>query len=289
MKCINAIFAVAATTVLSGCCMFGPKTPEASLHKGLKSEGFWTRVHAAEHMIDVDLDKKLIEELFLADEKANPEETYCRVGRHRVLIRLGNNVDERMKRLHEIAFNENSEDRIHAVETLGKLGWTATGEDEKVLIAIRSDKSLDDGLRYFSAWVDDTKDIERETFLTSGCIDSVKPHFNAIRGVNGLRFMKEISLEQTYIILQMVANNESYSSSLRLVAVELLLRDKKMNFDEALNLYAKLKKDNAAKGQWCRILAFFAPKEMAELELNKFLKSGDIELSMSAAWGLLKL
>ena len=139
MKNINSIFAIAATAVLSGCCMICPnKTPDSALMKGLKSEGFWTRVHAAEHMIDVDLNKKLIEELFLADEKANPEETYCRVGRHRVLIRLGNNVDERMKKLHEIAFNPDSEDRIHAVETLGKLGWTATGEDEKTLIYSKS-------------------------------------------------------------------------------------------------------------------------------------------------------
>ena len=61
MKNINSIFAIAATAVLSGCCIICPnKTPDSALMKGLKSEGFWTRVHAAEHMIDVDLNKKLI-------------------------------------------------------------------------------------------------------------------------------------------------------------------------------------------------------------------------------------
>lgn len=289
MKMTATIFSVAAAALLSGCCMICPPTPQEALHEGLKSEGFWTRVHAAEHMIDVGLDKKEIEALFLADEKANPEETFCRVGRHRVLIRLGNNVDDRMKQLHEIAFNPDSEDRIHAVETLGKLGWTATGEDEKTLIAIRNDRNADDGLRYFSAWIDDTKDMERELFLSSGCIDSKKPHYNAIRGVHGIRFMKQITLEQTYVILQMVTNNESYSNSLRLTAAEILLRDKKMTFDDALKLYNEMSKDNGTKGQWCRILTFYAPKLYAEAELTKFLKSSDIELRMSAAWGLLKL
>ena len=289
MKNFCSIFSIAIVAFLSGCRMFCPQTPQDALAEGLKSEGFWTRVHAAEHMIDVDINKAEIEAIFLADEKANPEEPFSRVGRHRVLIRLGNNVEDRLLKLHEIAFNAESEDRIHAIETLGKLGWQAKGEDEAALLAIRNDKSLDDGLRYFSAWIPDTNDSARELFLTSGFIDSTKPHYNAIRGMGGLKFMKEITSEQTYIILQMVANNVSYNGSIRLSAAEILLRDKKMTFEEAQKLYLSMEKDNGAKGQYCRILALFAPKELAEIELKKFLQSSDLELRMSAAWGLFKL
>lgn len=106
----------------------GPVTPEihdkavAVLREGLRTETEWVRVHAAEALLRNGLPEG-VEEVFLPEVENSPARH--RIGVWRVLAQAQTDAGKReayVERIRDAFLDLDGPDRVHAAETLGKLG-----------------------------------------------------------------------------------------------------------------------------------------------------------------------
>ncbi|HUT25690.1 MAG TPA: sodium/solute symporter [Sumerlaeia bacterium] len=100
------------------------------LRDALQNEERWVKVHAAEHLLALGYPQD-VREAFEAELAAHGEEPQYRIGVWRVLARTWLRPDQRkpwIERIRNAFLDADGPDRLHAVETLGKLGYTIPEE-----------------------------------------------------------------------------------------------------------------------------------------------------------------
>ena len=94
------------------------------LRQALKTETRWVKVHAAEHLLSLGYADG-VHSVFSQENELHGAEPMYRVGIWRVLAQTPISEGERerwLNRIWEAFWDEDGEDRIHAAETLAKLG-----------------------------------------------------------------------------------------------------------------------------------------------------------------------
>lgn len=95
-----------------------------TLREVLAKENMWIKVHAAE-VLAAHGEKKLVREVFQAELKAHGTEPQYRIGIWRTLAQAAPDTASRqpwVDRIAAVFIDPAAPDRLHAVETLGKLG-----------------------------------------------------------------------------------------------------------------------------------------------------------------------
>ncbi len=116
----------AATSGLSGLALYATHEAAAlsTLRQALAQEGGWVKVHAAEVLLQHG-DAKAVHTAFLAEDKLHATEFRYRSGIWRTLARCAPTAAERAAwtaRIAAVFTDVNAPDRLHAMESLGKLG-----------------------------------------------------------------------------------------------------------------------------------------------------------------------
>ncbi|MBX7259361.1 MAG: hypothetical protein K1Y02_23565 [Candidatus Hydrogenedentes bacterium] len=178
----------------------------AVLHEALKEGKVWVKVHAAESLLWTGHPEG-VRDLFL--KEAESAGTFYRIGVWRVLAQATSNPDERKAYTEKIAavlLDPKAEDRAHAAETLGKLGYS-THDPEVVRLAQVETGSTLPLMRWVLANSGDAKDeAALAELLDSTDVDS--------RGcaAYAFRFFKKLRPE-TYAKLAAAAAKEPADSS----------------------------------------------------------------------------
>ena len=124
-----------------------------TMRRGLREQGRWVKVHAAEYLLALDYAQGVTDEFF-EELKEHGEEPEYRIGIWRVLAR-GSMRDENRRqwiaKIREVALDDSASDQKHAIETLGKL---SVAIDEKQLGPIESAaEKTDDSISVYAQWV----------------------------------------------------------------------------------------------------------------------------------------
>ncbi|HOZ45466.1 MAG TPA: HEAT repeat domain-containing protein [Candidatus Hydrogenedentes bacterium] len=156
------------------------------LEKALSEETEWVRVHAAEGLLRHGY-RDGIEAIFLPQVETAPPQH--RIGVWRVLAQAQTEADSRepyVARIRNAFGDVDGPDRLHAVETLAKLGDTARS-DELLRVAREGEGELQAYARWVAANSGPAED--EAAFVT--CLDSPE---DAVRGTvgYGFRFFKAI-------------------------------------------------------------------------------------------------
>jgi len=189
-----------------------PAQPQARclavLHQALSEGKVWVKVHAAESLLWTGHPEG-VRDIFLEEEKtAGPQ---YRIGVWRVLAQAAPDEQARKQYVDKITavfFDLKASDRLHASETLGKLGYTS--HDPEVLrVAEKGEKSFQSMARWIMANSGDAKD---EAYLAE-LLTSEDPETRSCSAY-ALRFLKTIRPE-TYAKLKAAAEKEPHDSQQR--------------------------------------------------------------------------
>ena len=123
-------------------------------------EAHWIKVHAAESLLALDYPQG-VEEAFAEQLRLHETEPEYRIGIWRVLARATHDPKERCRwvhRIRDIFLDPTAPDRLHAVETLAKLGYTipvATGSNQAVAerAALEGAAASDGPEAPFARWI----------------------------------------------------------------------------------------------------------------------------------------
>jgi solute:Na+ symporter, SSS family len=113
------------------------------LRQALRTETRWSKVHVAEYLLALDYVDN-IGDVFAKELAAHEREPEYRVGIWRVLVRAADSDTERnhwIEKIRQVAFDARAKDRLHALESLAKLGYRVSdGEAESLQEAGRPDR-----------------------------------------------------------------------------------------------------------------------------------------------------
>jgi len=125
----------------------------ATLRETLRKEPRWVKVHAAEDLLSLDYAQG-VRDTFLAEQEAHGNEPQYRIGIWRVLAR--GTADDKVAshwrgKIRAVFADPAAPDRLHAVESLAKLGYKAVGADWELLAAALGDSN--GSMAAYAAWV----------------------------------------------------------------------------------------------------------------------------------------
>jgi len=131
-----------------------------TLRDVLEREDRWVKVHAAEFLLELDYPDR-VEETFLRELDRNGEEPEYRIGIWRVLAKATYDPKAKARwisRIREVFLDPDAPDRLHAVETLAKLGVTVPAGTESSKARTERDAfegvaAGDDAMTPFARWV----------------------------------------------------------------------------------------------------------------------------------------
>ena len=131
-----------------------------TLRDVLDSEERWVKVHAAEFLLELDYPDG-IKQTFLEQLELHGEEPEYRIGIWRVLAKASYDPKEKRRRtaqIREVFLDQEAPDRLHAVETLAKLGYTVpeeteSTEDSAEREAFERAAAGTDGMAAFARWI----------------------------------------------------------------------------------------------------------------------------------------
>lgn len=256
----------------------------AVLHEAMTEGKVWVKVHAAESLLWTGHPEG-VREVFLEEEKtAGPQ---YRIGVWRVLAQAAPDAQTRKQYVDKIAavfFDKDASDRLHASETLGKLGYTS--HDPEVLrVAEKGEKSFQPMARWIMANSGDAKD---EAYLAE-LLASDDPEARSCAAY-ALRFLKTIRPE-TYAKLNAAAEKEPQDSPQRV----LILSATYLHAPEAdkTGLHAQLIKyaDTGTKDDKREVCAALGRKPSPEdlPLLTRLLDDPDLDARAGAAEAALRL
>jgi len=162
------------------------------LRQTLDHESRWVKVHAAEFLLALDHPQGVAEAFAKElDESAGVPE--YRIGIWRVLSRtaiLEEQRSEWITKIRDVFLDEDAPDRLHAAETLGKLGYTVREQGDELFD--RESRSNDSPLSTFVRWILANSDREDATARLAEMLSSDR---GKIRGntAYALRFLPELS------------------------------------------------------------------------------------------------
>ncbi len=127
----------------------------------LQREQRWVKVHAAEFLLALDY-RTGVEEAFAEELQAHNSEPEYRIGIWRVLARATYDPQEKRRwiaRIRDVFLDQDAPDRLHAVETLAKLGYqvpqvtdsSKQAESERVMFDRVAGR--DDAMAVLACWV----------------------------------------------------------------------------------------------------------------------------------------
>ena len=125
----------------------------ALLRDALQKESRWVKVHAAEYLLSLDYPQG-VRDVFLAEQDAHGNEPQYRIGIWRVLARgtADHEVASHWKgKIWAVFADPSAPDRLHAAESLAKLGYKAAGDGLK-LVGVASRES-GGSMAAYAAWV----------------------------------------------------------------------------------------------------------------------------------------
>ena len=128
-----------------------------TLRDVLSSEERWVKVHAAEFLLELDYPEG-VETAFQKELEANGEEPEYRIGIWRVLARASYDPKEQRRwtqQIRDVFLDPEAPDRLHAVETLAKLGYRLPEAPEAAAERkpFEGAASGSDGLAVFTRWI----------------------------------------------------------------------------------------------------------------------------------------
>ena len=139
--------------------------PDASVDANLRAESItklrsvletqpkWVKVHAAEWLLDLGYPQGVVEE-FQKELTAHGDEPEYRIGIWRVLAKGSQHTRDYpqwVTRIKQTFFDEHSPDRVHAAESMAKLGVPLTPSELKGVVAAAEDN--DARLAVYCRWV----------------------------------------------------------------------------------------------------------------------------------------
>ena len=271
--------------LLAGLCTFlrGATTDEQVLVEALSHPKFWSSVHAAKYLTELQLAPDAVED-YLNSRKKCESEPVQRIGIWRVQALRCRRPEERtavLNHLRAIAFAKDSpSDQVHAIETLFKLRYRCT-EQERALLEKCS--AFDSPLLqiYSSALLalQVPGEISRLTSLYRRYL-SKAPYGGVLLYV--LQEFPALPDELLSALEESCRPDENASS--RIQVQRILIRHGRLK-------YSQLKPDDLpASGASLRFLLENAPKsEACQTMILQLAKSADIESRMLAAYAALKI
>lgn len=180
------LFGVLVSTIawpLSAPAADGPTevTPELRqqavevLRRALQEAQQWEKVHAAEFLLALDYSQG-VREVFakeLAEHEGTPQ---YRIGVWRVLARAAVRPQQRkpqVDKIRDVFLDPTAPDRLHAVETLGKLGYKVPNDEDEAFDLAAS--GADGQMAAYARWVLVTRDEEPGEARLVELLDSDDP------------------------------------------------------------------------------------------------------------------
>ena len=123
------------------------------LRQTLECESRWVKVHAAEFLLALDHPQG-VAEAFAKELDESDDVLEYRIGVWRVLSRVALQEEHRDKwitKIRDVLHDEDALDRLHAAETLGKLGYIAREQGDELFDRIS--QSNDGPLLVYARWV----------------------------------------------------------------------------------------------------------------------------------------
>ncbi len=257
----------------------------SNLYAALDKGNDWERVHAAEALIRVGEAKSVIARFAPQADKAGPK---YRIGVWRVLAQAyRNDLGKQSKYLKRIisAFNNtNGPDRLHAVETLGKLGYSA---QTKYIIKAANDNSSP--LRVNSLWVLANSGRAKYIQMLADCLESPDATVRS-EAAYALRFLPKVNAD-VLESLKSAADRENISTGVGVYIVSAFCvqasrQGKGSEAKTAIKTYAT--GNNDEKYELCACLASIGNKSDIPL-LKRLLRDKSLDVRTSAANAILSI
>ncbi len=257
----------------------------------------WVKVHAAEFLLALEYPDGVEEEFAKELEKHGKEPEY-RIGIWRVLAKATYDPKERTRWVHKIRdvfLDSNAPDRLHAVETLAKLGYTVpevtdkAGQKTAERKTFEDPQAEDDAADVFARWVLVTSDPKHDD---SSLGELFAFSDSRIRGLAAyaIRHLPSVSTA-TQKALAVAATGEPPDSSWRIHLVCAMAvhapADVRDDWIERLKKYAK-EGDPGARYQACQTLAHVANQSDLGLLVGR-LDDDDADVRSVAAYAVLRI
>ena len=276
-----------------------PVTPELreqavrTLQEVLDGEERWVKVHAAEFLLELDYPEG-VEAAFLEELKESGEEPEYRIGIRRVLTRASYDPKEKRdwtSQIRDVFLDLEAPDRLHAVETLAKLGYRLPegpeGSAERGVFEQAA--SGDDGMAAFARWILVSNDPEHDDSSLGELLASDDARIRGLAAY-AIRHLPTIS-ESTREALTSAATAEPEDSSWRIHLVCAMAihgaSDSHDQWMEELKQYVAAS-ETSERYQACQTLAQLA--DVGDLELLAG-RMGDEEADVrsAASYAVLRL
>lgn len=240
------LLCAAVASTVSGCrCLFGTVNNEDVLACGLKSDAYWTAIHAAEYLVDLGIGKDKVADFIACKSPAHSVVPAERIGLWRVTALNYAGTDrgkEAIENIRKVAFHpEKIEDRVHAVETLFKLGVKLNADEIKWMKNYCENFEAPDNGRVYAAALLMHSDMKLG-------VDLMKKfyHKDMERRVMLFCFKYFNDLpEDALLMVKDIRRDPAYDDNMRMIAVSVLLNNKQMDFASASAAAAKLDTDGS--------------------------------------------
>lgn len=204
---INAIYLLPITILFTmGCvnqkCDLPDQLQQESIHElktVLHNESKFVKVHAAEFLLWLNVDREEVKATFMKENEASGNEPRYRIGIWRVLAQAEDNEIEKKKWINKVLAvfaDTTSPDRIHAAETLAKLKTSPL-----LLFPEATAASLKDSnkiLNAYTQWATSFTPGQNEDVLRKGFIDKLLiDKDTVIRKISAYVLLKSKMLTQT--------------------------------------------------------------------------------------------
>jgi len=253
----------------------------------------WVKVHAAEFLLELDY-RDGVEEAFTEQLRSHGKEPEYRVGIWRVLTRAAYGSDARrrwMAKIRHVFLDPSAPDRLHAVETLAKLGYRIPPGDQgrRESEAFERAAAREDAMGAFARWVlvnSDPRHDDARLAALLACDDA------RVRGLAAyaLRHLAAVSPATAEALASAVAAEPRDSPGrIHLVcaaAVHAPLEDRAA-WKRALRDFAE-KGNPTQRYQACQTLGGVADRTDLAL-LTSLLKNADADTRSAAAYAVLRI
>ena len=263
----------------------------------LEREDRWVKVHAAEFLLALEY-PDAVEETFVKELELHGTEPEYRIGIWRVLSKATYDPKERLRWVHKIRdvfLDPNAPDRLHAVETLAKLGYTVPGATGKTTQKttewkIFEDPNADDpAVDAFARWVLVNSDPEHDESPLRELLASPDARIRGLAAY-GIRHLSTVS-PATGQALASAAAAEPQDSPWRvhLVCATAIHgpADIRSDWMDELREYTEAT-DSNERYQACQTLAQVASQNDLALLAGR-LEDADTDVRSAAAYAVLRI
>ncbi len=262
----------------------------------LETQQRWVKVHAAEFLLELDYPDG-VEEDFVEQLKTHGDEPEYRIGIWRVLSKATYDAREKRRwvsRIRDVFLDPDAPDRLHAAETLAKLGYkvpdaseAAAGQAERKTFEYVA--ARDDAMAVFARWVLVDNDPKHDDAPLGKLLSSDDARIRGLAAY-AIRHLLEIS-PATEQILASAAEAEPEDSSWRVFLVSAIAvhgpANNRGKWMTELRRYAKAG-ESSVRFQACQTLARLADDGDLPL-LTACMDDSDADVRSAAAYAVLRV